>query len=236
MVAQWAVNVVDFQDSDSIITVFEYDMNPFNASEVNGDPNSIEPDSDFVYGMERPELVFTESAAQHIRLNEDLDLEVDVDMDGGDADGETTTDDDPDTDWDSRRRPQSSAFIEITNPWTQTTGFQVNPLELGDGTGVNIAAGTPASLGAVTPVWRIVAKRDDTGLDNDNIVRTIYFRNPSTNAAAIPAGSADNFFPSLNLNTAAERRIITPGSFMVVGGSGNYNELSGATLEVAIGT
>ncbi len=29
-IAQWAVNVVDFRDPDSIMTPFEYDVNPFN--------------------------------------------------------------------------------------------------------------------------------------------------------------------------------------------------------------
>ena len=33
-IAQWAVNVVDFRDSDSIMTPFEYDVNPFNGWQV----------------------------------------------------------------------------------------------------------------------------------------------------------------------------------------------------------
>ena len=31
-IAQWAINVVDFRDPDSIMTPFEYDVNPFNAN------------------------------------------------------------------------------------------------------------------------------------------------------------------------------------------------------------
>jgi hypothetical protein len=231
MVAQWAVNVVDFQDSDSIITVFEYDINPFNATLVDGDPITNDTDRGLVYGMERPELVFTESSAQHIRLTEDLDTEVDVDQADGDSDGETTTDSNPDLDWDSQRRPQSSAFIELHNPWAQSTSFQRYAAELGNITdGVNLADSAPSNgSDGITPVWRIAAKRVDTGADNDNIIRTIYFRDPSTNPTAIPTTSSDNFFPSFDLD--ANPRFMGPGDYMVVGGSGNFNETFTGTAD-----
>jgi hypothetical protein len=35
-IAQWAVNVVDFRDADSIMTMFEYDANPWNGWQVDG--------------------------------------------------------------------------------------------------------------------------------------------------------------------------------------------------------
>jgi hypothetical protein len=35
-IAQWAVNVVDFRDSDAIMTPFEYDINPFDGWDVDG--------------------------------------------------------------------------------------------------------------------------------------------------------------------------------------------------------
>jgi len=41
-VAQWAVNVVDFRDADSISTCFEYDPNPFNGWLTDGDPRTDE--------------------------------------------------------------------------------------------------------------------------------------------------------------------------------------------------
>ena len=34
-IAQWAVNVVDFMDADSICTPFEYDLYPFSATDLS---------------------------------------------------------------------------------------------------------------------------------------------------------------------------------------------------------
>jgi hypothetical protein len=45
-VAQWAVNIVDFIDSDSIMTAFEYDADPFNAIYVDGNPTSDDAGAD----------------------------------------------------------------------------------------------------------------------------------------------------------------------------------------------
>jgi hypothetical protein len=39
-IAQWAVNVVDFRDADSIMTPFEFDLDPFNDN-VSSNPQSI---------------------------------------------------------------------------------------------------------------------------------------------------------------------------------------------------
>ena len=35
--AQWAVNVCDFRDADSTMTIFEYDLNPANGWDVDND-------------------------------------------------------------------------------------------------------------------------------------------------------------------------------------------------------
>ncbi len=35
-IAQWAINVVDYRDSDAIMTSFEFDLNPFNGWDVDG--------------------------------------------------------------------------------------------------------------------------------------------------------------------------------------------------------
>ena len=77
-VAQWAVNVVDFRDRDSIMTGFEYDIYPFNSNgwQVDGDlattDPTLEPDRAVVWGCERPELMITETLAFHDVRTEDL--------------------------------------------------------------------------------------------------------------------------------------------------------------------
>ena len=38
--AQWAINIVDFRDPDAIMSSFEYDVNPFNGWDVDGNPAS----------------------------------------------------------------------------------------------------------------------------------------------------------------------------------------------------
>jgi hypothetical protein len=61
--AQWAANVLDFRDDDSASTGFEYDKNPWNGWDVDGNPGTTEADSAVVWGAERPEVVIAEAAA-----------------------------------------------------------------------------------------------------------------------------------------------------------------------------
>ncbi|MGI9178539.1 MAG: hypothetical protein ACR2IT_11875, partial [Pirellulales bacterium] len=63
--AQWAVNVLDFRDEDSTMTGFEYDANPADGWDVDGDVSTFtgqERDRGRVWGVERPELVIAETA------------------------------------------------------------------------------------------------------------------------------------------------------------------------------
>ena len=70
--AQWAVNVVDFRDADSIHTQFVYDPTPFDAqgwnptTDASGNPLPAASIA-FVWGAERPELLLTETLAVHIQ-------------------------------------------------------------------------------------------------------------------------------------------------------------------------
>jgi hypothetical protein len=99
--AQWAINVVDFRDADSIMTAFEFDLNPFDGWDVDGSittddstfgTDGLDNDGDgsvdeadeqaraarattqraIVWGCERPELLITETLAFHDRRTEDL--------------------------------------------------------------------------------------------------------------------------------------------------------------------
>jgi hypothetical protein len=54
--AQWAVNVLDFRDADSIMTAFSYDTNLADGWSVTSSPP-------VVYGAERPDVVIVETAA-----------------------------------------------------------------------------------------------------------------------------------------------------------------------------
>jgi hypothetical protein len=64
--AQWAANVVEFRDADSTMTPFEYDADPSNGWQVDGDASKVDagvPDRKLVFGTERPEVVITETSA-----------------------------------------------------------------------------------------------------------------------------------------------------------------------------
>lgn len=54
-IAQWAVNVLDFRDSDATMTRFVYDENPTDG----WDPDPQNPP--FVWGVERPEILITQA-------------------------------------------------------------------------------------------------------------------------------------------------------------------------------
>ena len=157
MVAQWAINVADFRDADSIHTGFEVDLNPFDGWDVNGD---MMPDEraalglDYfrTHGAERPELLISESIHLHDRREEDLS---DSDIAGA---GEMTEDgeDMGDPDFDSRLAPNASGFFELYHPWvtSETNGNLPNqflPAELGEN-GVDLQQMTDNGA----PVWRIV--------------------------------------------------------------------------------
>jgi len=63
--AQWAANVVEFRDADSIIMPFEYDTDPRDGWDVDGDITTTAGESDrqVVWGAERPELLLRTTSA-----------------------------------------------------------------------------------------------------------------------------------------------------------------------------
>ena len=64
--AQWAANVVEYRDADSTMTPFEYDADPSNGWQVDGDASKVDAgvsDRKLIFGTERPEVVITETSA-----------------------------------------------------------------------------------------------------------------------------------------------------------------------------
>lgn len=192
-IAQWAVNVVDYADPDSIMTAFEYDPDPFTVGDtragwdVDGDLLTTETlqvsfdggasvstiQRPVVWGVESPELVFSESLATHdVRLR-DTDLDSGVGTDKAD-----TTMPDPDTD--QVRLPQGSLFLELycprpvittaadstqnTKPALPAELYSINANGVGtldlDRRAPQVPGGAPNGA----PVWRIaITQRHDAG-------------------------------------------------------------------------
>ncbi len=182
-IAQWAVNVVDFRDSDAAMTRFEYDIFPFgigamppgaprpgdgtqpiktaywSPDTINDSVNGV-PNADYtgvVWGLEFPELVLTESLATHDKRARETDLDIS---------GKTTTAaSSPDSDFDQYRFPEGSLWLELFA--TRSTGAVGNrslagapsSLYVPDATGqlmLNLAATAPSAAGwGVQPVWRV---------------------------------------------------------------------------------
>ena len=159
--AQWAINVADYRDPDNIMTAFEYDENPFDgwlpdgdlrtAVDVYGTDKKFGGTDDIggvVWGLERPEVLMTETLSWHDRATEDRGVGFEdavtdengdgkMDMEDGGEVG-TLSDTGHDTDFDQRVRPQGATFIELYNPHPilnrdtilNTPIFQYHPLEL----------------------------------------------------------------------------------------------------------
>ena len=172
--AQWAVNVVDYRDPDSIMTRFVFDANPFDANGWNppADLATSPASAEFVvWGVESPELLLSESMAFHdVRLRDD---------DRDDGSGEfKNSNDNPDNDSDQVRMPQGSLFLELYCPHPTQLNDQGTkpsfPMELyqqqaGDGSiQLKLDATAPNLAGGVggAPVWRIaISERHDEFAD-----------------------------------------------------------------------
>ena len=225
LVAQWAVNVVDFRDRDSIMTPFEVDLNPWNGWDVDGDITGIESglgdDRKVFWGSERPELLITETFATHDRRTQNLDI---------DPTESFLESDPPDNDFDSHLVPAVSAFFELYVPWVANDLNQVRPSELYDeaSKGVDLQKTSPDGS---TPVFRLlVTGHNEADLDPDDptnnpevvgspgtyeqvtSARRIYFVEPSFVVDSGP----DVYYPDPNIVT----RFVPPGTYAVVGSAG----------------
>ncbi|MCA9246528.1 MAG: hypothetical protein KDA42_05415 [Planctomycetales bacterium] len=203
IMAQWAVNVVDFRDFDSIMTRFQY----------GGGANEV------VWGCERPELLLTETLAWHDRATEDTADETPDNDENGDgavddkdkgkqADGE-------DEDFDQKRLPRSGFFVELYNPWKDEGKKSTDLYRATATTGVELNKRSPGG----SPVWRIAV---DTTVDPDDdpdtraastIDRSVYFVNP---AGLADTGDGTRYYPS-----TAVTQFLPAGHYAVVGSSGD---------------
>lgn len=218
--AQWAVNVVDFRDADSIMTPFEYDPNPFDGWEstcdgIVGDGVTINPTTGaaypvesindgvvvpaagpprgLVWGLERPELLLTETMVGHDRRSSDEDdedpREPATDMPAKTTEGGATMN--PDTDFDQKYLPQGFAFIELYAPWRSQVERRPAELYSNPTTG-GVVLNKKDVATNTSPVWRmLVVKGDAHGIDPDtqtaaerttlknNTERSVYFTDPT---------------------------------------------------------
>lgn len=182
-IAQWAVNVVDYRDPDSIMTRFVFDEDPFdtngwNPTNQNGQPDTANTPADernVVWGVEAPQLLFSEGMAFHdVRVRDtDKDSTGEFKKDNNANQADDTTD--------QVRIPQGSLFMELYCPHPT---FQNNtdaktkpgfPAEFYTASGGNykLALGktAPADInGLEAPVWRVaISERHDELLANQNV-------------------------------------------------------------------
>lgn len=158
--AQWAVNVVDYSDPDSIMTRFSFDPTPFDGAGWN--PTEV------VWGVETPELVLSEASAFHdVRVK-------DTEFDSGEGQEKNpmpavTPPDVADDDTDQVRIPQGSLFLELYAPRSKVNAVGLDqvtkagfPKELYDNVDMgdpvlNLSKLAPAPTGGgpAAPIWRI---------------------------------------------------------------------------------
>ncbi|MEM7452961.1 MAG: hypothetical protein AAF456_01275 [Planctomycetota bacterium] len=212
-IAQWAINVVDFRDADSIHTGFEFDLEPFNGWDVDGIPGTADdtlPERAIVWGSERPELLISETFAGHDGRTED--------------DGSGTEE--------SRLMPNAFAYVELYNPWTQNLMSQSLPAELyrngPNGPGVDVTLKTRNNAANGDSVWRLVACRPTR---SEPIVRAFYLSNRYTVAPDPDLGSGLQFSSS----TGNTSRTVPPGWTCVVGPPGFDSGVAGRENSFPIG-
>jgi hypothetical protein len=256
--AQWTANVVDFRDADSIMTSFEFDLNPFNGWDVDGiigTADDAHVERALVWGSERPELLITESLVYHDRRTENLATE--QPNAGGQAatfDPNNPNDPNKDADFDQRLLPRSGAFFELYNPWHSPGINPANVVGTGswhpaefyrgtNGVRLNQTSFYPDVNGIRSPVWRmIVVRGTDRDEDPDHwdpnlrpaaahVERAIYFSdNPAEILNINGAGNGHEQYYSSKAGAP-----LLPGRYAVIGSSGDNIINGGNTYQSFIG-
>ena len=213
-IAQWAINVVDFRDSDAIMSPFEYDADPFDGwQDIDGNPTTVEPgERRIVWGAEYPDLLLSETGAFHDRRVKDTDRD----------NGDMTKRDDasrPDNDLDQFRIPQGSLFVEMyctrNDRYERNTGStpppitrEVPPQELYDGYGrLDLGRLAPKTWNGTAPlgrgrqpVWRLAISERHDGASNNSPL-DLHENAPDSTTFEPPRIQADR--PPLNLERYA---------------------------------
>ena len=205
--AQWAVNVVDFYDRDSIMTPFQYDLNPFTSAGWTAPTGVPTSTTNLVWGCERPELLITETLAFHDRRTEDL-ADFGYSYPPTVSDKKETDIGDNIDDFDQQYKPQGSLFVELYNPWSD---LEPRPYELCNPSngGVDLTKATPTTSVVTTssPVWRLaIVNQGDAPHDPDDattpptLQRTVYFTAGA--AVTLPTDGAEvQFTPNAEMSS-----------------------------------
>ncbi len=226
--AQWAVNVVDFRDRDSIMTRFRYDPNPSGG----WNPTRI------VWGCERPELLITETLAFHDRRTEDTDNEQHDPTEEGDnsteagktVNGGETDQKKQDASFDQKVRPQGSLFVEVYNPWTSMEPLhgefcydRTKPNQPMIGVRLN-----QTTFQGNHPVWRLIIVETEKAPENGEqpdpddpvdanrpqIERSVYFVDLSTSKFDDPNDGRSYY---TDTNISQKFAPVMPGRYAVIG-------------------
>ncbi len=195
--AQFAINVVDFRDADSIMSRFQYG------------PAA----TDVVWGCERPELLITETLAWHDRRTEDLEDPATA-APGNEGTSNHPTNPGTDPHFDQEELPRSGFFVELYNPWREESkkSGELYTDHATIGLGVELQKTTPGG----NPVWRLAI--DTTTDPTDDLdaraatyayERSVYFVNPG---GATPFHGGMAYYPSAALTT-----VLPTGHYAVVG-------------------
>jgi len=216
MLAQWAVNAVDFRDADSIMTPFDYDPAWANPSLPISDWNVTVGTSPRVWGCEKPGLLITETLAFHDRRTQDTANETDYASEKSDpgrtkggftTDKDTTTEKIKDASYDQAYRPQGSLFVELYNPASSNESHCQDLYTASGDIDLTKKCGN-------SPVWRlIIAASSDSNPqpdpdDPDSTVtpeREVYFSAPS-------APTSTQFYPSKSPTVS-----LGPGGYAIIG-------------------
>ncbi len=181
ILAQWAVNVVDYRDMDAAMTRFPYDADPLRPDASTGrywDPDPSNTNNGVVWGYEKPELLMTETFAFHdMRIYEQQNPPP-----GG-------------PEWKQMRTPEGSLFLEFmcTASSDPSTGliqgqpggrlYQRDPST--GRMGLALSALTPPLAGNPQfPVWRVLLTQPDLAAqpNEPNYAVELQYNDPATRA------------------------------------------------------